>query len=363
MEKLSVAILGVTGMVGQRFVSLLHDHPWFDITYVAASPSSKGKFYKDAVAQRWAQKEKVPESIADMEILSVIDDIDTLSKVDVAFSALSMDKADIRAVEEDYAGRGVAVVSNNSAHRWTEDVPMLMPEVNPDHADIIENQRKNRGWTTGMIAVKPNCSIQSYVTILTALAEYQPTKVYVTSLQAISGAGKTFETWPDMVDNVIPLIGGEEEKSEKEPMRIWGNLNDGSIQDSTQPNISATCIRVPVSDGHMASVSVDFKSKPSKKEILTALEVYNTSHPAADLDLPSSPKKLVTYFEEEDRPQTGLDRDVEHGMGITIGRLREGTQYQWEYISLSHNTLRGAAGGSVLMGEFLYKKGYIKKRL
>lgn len=358
MKKLKVGILGATGMVGQRFIQLLSDHPWFDIIVLAASPASASKLYKDAVGKRWSMPSPIPQSIAKMKVLSVKDDMVTISKkVSVVFCALDLDKKEIQKIENTYASLGVAVISNNSAHRWTQDIPMIMPEINPDHVRLIDIQRKNRGWGKGLIAVKPNCSVQSYVSILTALKEFVPTKINVVSLQAISGAGKTFDTWPEMVDTVIPFISGEEEKSEKEPMKIWGKLHNKKIALSTKPKISATCIRIPVSHGHMAQVSVTFEHKPSQEEIFRALR--NFKNPVAGLNLPSSPKRFIQYFEEENRPQTKLDRDRDHGMGISMGRLREGRQHNWEFIALSHNTIRGAAGGAILMAELLVKKGYI----
>jgi aspartate-semialdehyde dehydrogenase len=361
-KKLRVGILGATGMVGQRFITLLADHPWFEVVALAASPRSAGKPYHDAVAGRWSMATPIPSAIRDLPVQAVEADLQAITKtVDLVFCALDMDKAAIKQVEIDYAAAGVAVISNNSAHRWTDDVPMLMPEVNPDHAALIDIQRRNRGWTTGLIAVKPNCSIQSYVAILTALAKFEPEQVQVTSLQAISGAGKTFDTWSEMVDNLIPLIGGEEDKSEREPMKIWGQLSGTAITPATTPTISATCIRVPASDGHMANVSVSFKRKPAPDEIIAA--VRNFDNPLADLKLPSAPKQLITYFDEPDRPQTRLDRDAGHGMGITMGRLREDKHFDYSFIALAHNTVRGAAGGAVLMAELLVAKNYIKSRV
>lgn len=361
MKQYRVGILGATGMVGQRFITLLQGHPWFTITMLAASPRSAGKSYAEAVEGRWSMAEPIPEYIASLPVYSVVDDLTTVAEhVDIVFCALDMDKKAIRQLECDYAAAGIAVISNNSAHRWTDDVPMLMPEVNPEHAQLIDSQRKNRGWDTGLIAVKPNCSIQSYVAILTALRDYQPTKVSVTSLQAISGAGKTFTTWPEMVDNVIPLIGGEEEKSEREPMKIWGEQANGSIDLAHSPSISATCIRVPVSDGHLASVGASFATPPTEEQIITAVTSY--SNPIADYHLPSAPKQLITYLAEPDRPQTKLDRDHEHGMGITMGRLRPDTHHDWQFVALSHNTVRGAAGGAILMAELLAHQGYIQNQ-
>ncbi|HSA83581.1 MAG TPA: aspartate-semialdehyde dehydrogenase [Patescibacteria group bacterium] len=358
-KKFRVGILGATGMVGQRFITLLENHPWFTVVCVAASPQSAGKKYTDAVKGRWKMQEKISSRVGDLILRAVVDDIDIICReVDFVFSALDMEKGDIKHLEESYASKNIPVVSNNSAHRWTDDVPMIIPEVNPDHVKLIDTQRKKRGWGKGMIAVKPNCSIQSYVAILTTLQKFQPKKVDVVSLQAISGAGKNFATWPEMVDNVIPFIGGEEEKSEKEPMKIWGMIQNEKIVSAKKPKISATCIRVPVSDGHMARVSVSFAKKPTKQQILQSIKDFD--NPLTKLKLPSAPKQLITYFEEENRPQTGIDRDRENGFGITMGRLEEGTHFDWQFISLSHNTIRGAAGGAILMAELLVQKGYIR---
>lgn len=361
MPQYKTAVLGATGMVGQRFVSLLEDHPWFMVTTVAASPRSAGRPYHEAVSGRWAMPATIPAAVRDLTVLSVEEDLQKITDaVDVVFCALDMEKDDIRRIEEAYAAAGVAVISNNSAHRWTDDVPMIMPEVNPDHAALIDTQRKNRGWTTGLIAVKPNCSIQSYVSVLTALKEFKPLDVGVTSLQAISGAGKTFDSWPEMVDNVIPFIGGEEEKSEKEPMKIWGSLNGNSVKLAELPKINATCIRVPVTDGHMASVWVQFQATPTKEEILAALEGFE--NPLTTLELPSAPKQLIQFLDDDSCPQTKLDRDYENGMGISMGRLRQIDDHQWQFISLSHNTVRGAAGGAILMAELLAQQGFIQSK-
>ena len=361
MNTYKAAVLGATGMVGQRFISLLENHPWFTVVTVAASPRSAGKPYAEAVDGRWAMSTPVPTAVASLTVLAVEADLAAIAaEVDVVFCALDMEKDDIRRIEDAYAAAGVAVISNNSAHRWTADVPMIMPEVNPDHAALIDTQRKNHGWSTGLVAVKPNCSIQSYVSVLTALKAFEPTDVAVTSLQAISGAGKTFETWPEMVDNVIPLIGGEEEKSEKEPMKIWGELSGGAVTLATTPGITATCIRVPVSDGHMASVTVRFACTPSREDILAAIATFQ--NPLAELGLPSAPKQLIHYFEEENRPQTRLDRDRENGMGVSMGRLRQLSEHEWQFVALAHNTVRGAAGGAILMAELLAAKGYISHR-
>ena len=344
-------------MVGQRFVLLLENHPWFEVVTVAASPSSAGKTYKEAVKGRWKMEKAVPLGAAKLQVKAV-SDISSISKtVDFVFCALDMDKEAIQKLELAYAEAGIPVISNNSAHRWTEDIPMLMPEINPTHAKLITAQKKNRGFTKGFIAVKPNCSIQSYVSILTALKRFQPAEVSVTSMQAISGAGKTFATWPEMVENVIPYIGGEEEKSEKEPMKIWGAVSKGKLTLAKSPTISATCVRVAVADGHMATVRVSFKKKVTKQQIIDAVTQFD--NPIADLHLPSAPKQLIKYFDEDNRPQTKLDRDYENGMGISMGRLEEDKNFGWRFVSLSHNTIRGAAGGAVLMAEFLVKKGYL----
>lgn len=361
MTKLRVGILGATGMVGQRFITLLDGHPWFEISVLAASPRSAGKSYREAVRGRWSMELPIPDSIADLSVRAVREDIAAISNgVDIVFCALDLDKPAIRQLEIDYATAGVAVISNNSAHRWTDDVPILLPEINPEHASLIDAQRRNRGWSAGLIAVKPNCSLQSYVSILTALKQFEPTHVAVTSLQAISGAGKTFETWPEMVDNVMPYSAGEEDKSEREPLKIWGSLEKDRIKPAIGPQISATCIRVPVSDGHLASLAVQFARNPTKSQILNA--VGNYRNPIAELNLPSAPKQFITYFNEPDRPQPKLDRGAGHGMGITMGRLREDPRGGWQFISLAHNTIRGAAGGAILMAELLVAKGYIKQR-
>lgn len=358
MKKLKVGMLGATGMVGQRFIALLANHPWFEVASLAASSRSAGKTYQEAVAGRWSVSSAIPPTIRKIKVQAVEADLGQItSEVDLVFSALDMDKKAIQDLEITYATAGVPVISNNSAHRWTQDVPVLMPEINPDHVGLIDVQRKNRGWKKGLIAVKPNCSIQSYVSILTALRKYQPTAINVTSLQAISGAGKTFESWLQMIDNVIPFISNEEEKSAKEPMKIWGKLSGRSIKLAKAPEIAAACIRIPVSDGHMADVAVNFKQKPTKTQILKA--VANFGNPLSRLKLPSAPKQLIHYFEQEDRPQTALDRDLENGMGIAMGRLRKDTHFDWRFIALSHNTIRGAAGGAILMAELLVKKGYI----
>lgn len=363
-SKIPVGILGATGMVGQRFVTLLENHPFFEVVVVAASPRSAGKKYSEAVADRWVMEKSIPDSVSNLNVFAVEKDLEKITaRVQLVFCALDMDKDSIKRIEEAYASRGVAVVSNNSAHRWTEDIPMILPEVNPEHLELIHTQRKNRGWDKGLpagrqglIVVKPNCSIQSYVPMLTPLMQFKPYKISITTLQAVSGAGKTLKTWPEMKDNVNPKISGEEEKSEKEPLRIWGNLVSGKIELAQNLGISATCIRVPVSDGHMASVAVSFKVKPTKEEIIKAWKNFN---PLEGLNLPSAPKPFITYFEEHDRPQTALDRNLGNGMGIAAGRLREDNIFDYKFIGLSHNTIRGAAGGAILTAELLKEKGFL----
>ncbi|MBI2338019.1 aspartate-semialdehyde dehydrogenase [Candidatus Daviesbacteria bacterium] len=355
MNKIPVGILGATGMVGQRFITLLANHPWFEVVCVAASPKSAGKKYQDAVEGRWVMDMPIPESIGDLIVMAVEDDMDEIAEqVRLVFSCLDMDKEKIKGVENLFAERGIAVVSNNSAHRWSEDVPMIMPEINPEHLELIKIQQKNRS-RQGFIVVKPNCSIQSYVPLLTPLLKFEPKKVVVTTLQAVSGAGKTLENWPEMQENIIPFISGEEEKSEKEPLKIWGEVKDGVVELAAGPEISATCIRVPLNDGHMASVSVSFEKKVSKEEIIEAWKKFN---PLKGLGLPSAPDPFITVMEEEDRPQTRLDRNLGNGMGVSVGRLREDKD-GWKFIGLSHNTIRGAAGGAILTAELLKEKGYI----
>ena len=356
MKKIKVGILGATGMVGQRFVTLLKNHPWFEVACVAASPNSAGMAYEDAVKGRWKMQTEVPSGIGKLIIKKVEQDIDgTCNEVDFVFSALDMDKQKIKDIEEAYASRGIPVVSNNSAHRWTEDVPMIIPEINPEHVKLIDTQRKNRKWEKGFIAVKPNCSIQSYVPIIKALERFHPAKVLVTTLQAVSGAGRTLESWPEMEENVVPFIKNEEEKSEKEPLKILGKISNGKLISAKNPEISATCIRVPVEDGHLASVEIRFKEKINKKQFIKNIEAFN---PILNLKLPSSPKVFIKYFGEEDRPQTRLDRDFGNGMGITVGRLRH-DNFGWKFVALSHNTVRGAAGGAILLAELLKAKGYL----
>ena len=358
MQNYRVGIIGATGMVGQRFALLLENHPWFKVTCVAASARSAGKSYAEAVEGRWAfEKQPVPANIANLTMLDA-SDIDAVAKcVDFVFCCVDMPKDEIKALEEAYAKAEIPVVSNNSAHRHTNDVPMMIPEINGEHATIINAQRKRLGTKVGFIAVKPNCSIQSYVPALWPLMQYGVKKVSVCTYQAISGAGKTFESWPEMVDNVIPYIGGEDEKSECEPLKIFGTIQGDEIVDATEPVISAQCLRVACADGHMAAVSVSFENKPSKEDILN--HWANVKSPMDELNLPSAPGKFLTYFEDPSRPQTRLDRELENGMGISIGRLREDSVLDYKFVCLSHNTLRGAAGGGVLSAEYLCAMGYI----
>jgi aspartate-semialdehyde dehydrogenase len=359
-EKFKVGILGATGMVGQRFISLLENHPWFEVTVVAASPRSAGKTYAEAVGDRWKMTSPMPAAVAGLIVRNVNEVEAVAAEVDFVFSAVDMTKDEIRAIEEAYAKTETPVVSNNSAHRWTPDVPMVVPELNPDHYEIIPFQRKRLGTTRGFVAVKPNCSIQSYTPMLHALKEFEPYEVVATTYQAISGAGKTFKDWPEMIDNVIPYIGGEEEKSEQEPLRIWGHIENGQIVKAEGPVITTQCIRVPVSDGHTAAVFVKFKKKPTKEQILECWK--NFKGLPQELELPSAPKQFITYFEEDNRPQCALDRDIEGGMGVSAGRLREDKVYDWKFVGLSHNTKRGAAGGAVLSAETLVALGYITKK-
>ena len=352
-----VGIVGATGMVGQRFVTLLENHPWFKLTVLAASGRSAGKSYEDAVGSRWAMTTPMPESVKKMTVLDASKVEEVASQVDFVFCAVNMPKDEIKALEEAYAKAECPVVSNNSAHRFTSDVPMVVPEINADHIEIIPAQRKRLGTKRGFIPVKSNCSLQSYVPALHPLMkDYGVTKCLVCTYQAISGAGKTFETFPDILDNVIPYIGGEEEKSEQEPLKLWGHIDGDKIVPATAPSITAQCLRVPVSDGHMGAVFVSFDKKPTKEEILKTWKEFHG--PAQDLDLPSAPKQFLHYFEEDDRPQPKLDRMIENGMAVSIGRLREDTQYDYKFVCLSHNTLRGAAGGAVLLAELLAVKGY-----
>ncbi|MCR5484050.1 MAG: aspartate-semialdehyde dehydrogenase [Clostridiales bacterium] len=358
MKKYKVGIIGATGMVGQRFATLLADHPWFDVTVLAASSSSAGKTYKEAAGKRWCLETPMPEKLENIVIKSAVDDIkDIASSVDFVFCAVNMKKDDIKALEEAYAKAECPVVSNNSAHRFTPDVPMIVPEINPEHADIIPFQRKRLGTKRGFIAVKSNCSLQSYVPALFPLTSFGIKDVLVCTYQAISGAGKTFETWPEMLDNVIPYIGGEEEKSEKEPLKLWGKIENGVIVPATSPNFTAQCLRVPVSNGHMGAVFVRFENKPSKEEMIKIWKEYK-GYPQ-EHELPSAPVHFLNYFEEDNMPQTKLQRDLEGGMAVSIGRLREDTQYDYKFVCLSHNTLRGAAGGAVLLAEQLCSQGYM----
>ena len=358
MEKFKVGVIGGTGMVGQRFVTLMHNHPWFQLTVIAASPRSAGKRYEDAVAGRWAMDTPIPDEAKDMILMSAQDDVEKIaSMVDFVFSAVDMKKEEIKALEEAYARQECPVVSNNSAHRWTPDVPMVIPEINPEHIKVIDDQRKRLGTSRGFIAVKSNCSIQSYVPALSPLRSFGIEKILVCTYQAISGAGKTFETWPEMVDNLIPYIGGEEEKSEQEPLKVWGRVENGVIVSADSPSITAQCLRVPVSNGHTAAAFVTFRNKPTMEQMKEAWK--NFKGRAQELNLPTAPKQFLHYFEEPDRPQARLDRDLEGGMAVSIGRLRPDTQYDYKFVCLSHNTLRGAAGGAVELAELLCAEGYI----
>ena len=357
MNKLKVGIIGATGMVGQRFIMLLNEHPYFEITAVVASPRSAGQKYGKAVLGRWKMADACPERILNMEIISSDEVEKVKSLCDFVFCAVNMSKDETRELEERYAKAEIPVVSNNSANRWTPDVPMVIPEINDAHLDVIEVQRKRLGTKHGFIAVKPNCSIQSYVPALTPLMKYGIKEIVVTTYQAISGAGKTFKEWPEMIDNLIPYIGGEEEKSEREPLRVWGRVENGAIVPASVPTITSQCLRVPVSDGHMAAVFVKFENKPTKEEILADWQNYKGK--PQTLGLPSAPDQFITYFEEDNRPQTRLDRDLFGGMGVSVGRLREDSLYDYKFVGLSHNTLRGAAGGAVLIAELLYREGYL----
>ena len=359
-EKLKVGILGGTGMVGQRFISLLENHPWFEVTTIAASPRSAGQRYEDAVGDRWKMDTPMPEAVKDIIVLNVNEVEYVASQVDFVFSAVDMSKDEIRAIEEEYAKTETPVVSNNSAHRWTPDVPMIIPEINPEHLGLIEYQKKRLGTNRGFIAVKPNCSIQSYTPVLAALKEFGPKVVVATTYQAISGAGKTFKDWPEMIANVIPFISGEEEKSEQEPLRVLGTLENGEIIKAARPVITTQCVRVPVLNGHTAAVFVSFDKKPTKEEFINKITEFKGL--PQELNLPSAPKQFIQYLEDDNRPQVKLDVDFEHGMGISIGRLREDTVYDYKFIGLSHNTLRGAAGGALLCAELLKAKGYITKK-
>ena len=356
-KKLKVGVLGATGMVGQRFISLLENHPWYEVVTVAASPRSAGKTYEEAVGGRWKMTTPMPEAVKKLVVMNVNGVEKVAASVDFVFSAVDMSKDEIKAIEEAYAKTETPVVSNNSAHRWTPDVPMVVPEVNPEHFQVIEFQKKRLGTTRGFIAVKPNCSIQSYAPALTAWKEFEPYEVVATTYQAISGAGKTFQDWPEMEGNIIPYIGGEEEKSEQEPLRIWGKIEDGVIVKAAEPVITCQCIRVPVLNGHTAAVFVKFRKKPTKEELIDRLVSFKGL--PQELELPSAPKQFIQYLEEDNRPQVSLDVDFENGMGISIGRLREDTVYDYKFVGLSHNTVRGAAGGAVLCAELLTAQGYI----
>ena len=359
-EKLKVGILGGTGMVGQRFISLLENHPWFEVVTIAASPRSAGKRYEDAVGDRWKMTTPMPEAVKDIVVMNVNEVEKVAASVDFVFSAVDMTKDEIRAIEEAYAKTETPVVSNNSAHRWTPDVPMIIPEINSDHTDIIAKQKERLGTKRGFIAVKPNCSIQSYTPALKAWEEFEPYEVVATTYQAISGAGKTFKDWPEMVGNIIPYIGGEEEKSEKEPLRVLGKYEDGEIKLAKEPVITCQCIRVPVLNGHTAAVFVKFRRKPTKEQLIEKLESFRGA--PQELELPSAPKQFIRYMTEDNRPQVTLDVDYERGMGVSIGRLREDTVYDWKFVGLSHNTVRGAAGGAVLCAELLKAKGFIEAK-
>ena len=359
-KKLKVGVLGATGMVGQRFLALLENHPWYEVAAVAASPRSAGKTYEEAVGSRWAMDVPIPEAVKNQTVLNVNEVEAVASQVDFVFSAVDMTKEEIRAIEDAYAKTETPVVSNNSAHRWTPDVPMVVPEINPEHFDVIPFQQKRLGTRRGFVAVKPNCSIQSYAPALTAWKEFEPYEVVATTYQAISGAGKTFKDWPEMEGNIIPYIGGEEEKSEQEPLRLWGTIENGQIVKASSPVITCQCIRVPVLNGHTAAVFVKFRKKPSKEQLIEKLVTFKGV--PQELKLPSAPAQFIQYLEEDNRPQVTLDVDYENGMGVSIGRLREDTMYDYKFIGLSHNTVRGAAGGAVLCAEALTAKGYIAKK-
>lgn len=356
-DKLKVGILGGTGMVGQRFISLLENHPWFEVTTIAASPRSAGHSYEDAIGDRWKMDTPMPEAVKKIVVKNVNEVENVAAEVDFVFSAVDMTKDEIKKIEEEYAKTETPVVSNNSAHRWTPDVPMIIPEINPEHMEVIKFQRKRLGTQRGFVAVKPNCSIQSYTPVLTAWKEFEPYEVVATTYQAISGAGKTFKEWPEMERNIIPYIGGEEEKSEKEPLRIWGEIKDGVIVPAISPVITCQCIRVPVLNGHTAAVFVKFRKKPTKEQLISALLEFKGE--PQKLRLPSAPKQFIQYLEEENRPQVSMDVDFEKGMGISVGRLRKDSVYDYKFVGLSHNTARGAAGGSVLCAELLKSQGYI----
>ena len=359
-QKLRVGILGGTGMVGQRFISLLENHPWYEVTTIAASPRSAGKTYEEAVGGRWKMQTPMPEAVKNIVVMNVNEVEKVASQVDFVFSAVDMSKEEIRAIEDEYAKTETPVVSNNSAHRWTPDVPMVVPEINPEHFEVIEAQKKRLGTKKGFVAVKPNCSIQSYAPALFALKEFGPKEVVATTYQAISGAGKTFKDWPEMVENVIPYIGGEEEKSEQEPLKLFGKVVGDHIEKAELPVITTQCVRVPVLDGHTAAVFVNFEKKPTKEQIIECWRNYKGL--PQELNLPSAPKQFIQYMEEDNRPQVKEDVNFENGMGISMGRLREDKIYDYKFIGLSHNTVRGAAGGAILCAELLTAQGYISAK-
>lgn len=359
-KKLRVGVLGATGMVGQRFISLLDNHPWYDVVAVAASPRSAGKTYAQAVGDRWKMTTPMPEAVKNLTVMNV-NEVDAVAAgVDFVFSAVDMSKEEIKAIEEAYAKTETPVVSNNSAHRWTPDVPMVIPEINAEHFEVIKAQKHRLGTKKGFVAVKPNCSIQSYAPVLTAWKEFEPYEVVATTYQAISGAGKNFKDWPEMVENIIPFIGGEEEKSEQEPLRLWGTVENGEIVKASEPVITCQCVRVPVLNGHTAAVFVKFRKKPTKEQLIERL--VNFKGLPQELALPSAPKQFMQYMEEDNRPQVTLDVDYENGMGVSVGRLREDAVYDFKFIGLSHNTVRGAAGGAVLCAELLTAQGYIEAK-
>ncbi len=359
-KKLKVGVLGATGMVGQRFISLLEGHPWFEVSTLAASARSAGKTYEEAVGGKWKLQSPMPESVKNLKILNVSDIEKVTSEVDFVFSAVDMTKDEIREIEEKYAKTETPVVSNNSAHRWTPDVPMVIPEINSSHFEVIKYQKQRLGTKKGFIAVKPNCSIQSYAPVLNAWMEFEPYEVVATTYQAISGAGKTFADWPEMVENIIPYIGGEEEKSEQEPLRIWGKIENGVIVKAQEPKITCQCLRVPVLNGHTAAVFVKFRKKAMKQQLIDAM--VNFKGLPQEYALPSAPKQFIQYLEDDDRPQTKADVDFENGMGVSVGRLREDSIYDWKFIGLSHNTVRGAAGGAILSAEALTALKYIEAK-
>ena len=357
-QKFKVGVLGATGMVGQRFITLLEEHPWFEVVTLAASARSAGKTYEEAVGTKWKMETPMPERVKSIVVHNVKDVEEVAATVDFVFSAVDMTKEEIRAIEDAYARTETPVVSNNSAHRWTPDVPMVIPEINPHHFEIIAEQKKRLGTRKGFVAVKPNCSIQSYAPVLNAWKEFEPTEVVATTYQAISGAGKTFKDWEEMVGNIIPYIGGEEEKSEQEPLRIWGHIENGEIVKASEPVITTQCIRVPVLNGHTAAVFVNFAKSPTKEQLIEKLVNYKGL--PQTLNLPSAPKQFIQYLEDDNRPQVALDVDFERGMGISVGRLREDSLYDWKFVGLSHNTIRGAAGGAILCAETLVAQGYIE---